>query len=155
MMSTPQKIHNAPENWNQFFYMYSRMEYALKASQYLQGGKEAKASWEKLASKANAVAVYDAIRLNELTEMLFREPPRKQIIIDRSLGWQTRGDEITDLKTLFRAVGTIRNNLFHGGKNVNNPDRARDNELIRAGIAVMEDLLELDPKLKENFCSVY
>jgi hypothetical protein len=81
-------------------------------------------------------------------------PPMKQFVSDGGL--EFRPDRYTgsfDLARIFELVRRVRNNLFHGGKFQNGPekDASRDQELLDAGITIMQACLDFDTNLRHWF----
>jgi len=73
--------------------------------------------------------------------------PRRQVVRDRQLGWEsiTRRVNESDEEFVLRLVKTARNNLFHGGKYPDGPaeEIARDRAILQAGLRVLEGCREL------------
>jgi hypothetical protein len=131
----------------QFFQVFSRMEYALKASGYNYGDGTAKANWDRFAlAVASSVNSPPSGEVGEAIAFLLDEPPKKQIIASGVLEWRVSpantGNKADDL---FVYIRRVRNNLFHGGKFNDHwfaPERSE--KLMAASLAVMFWAIELD-----------
>ncbi|MFQ6036692.1 MAG: hypothetical protein ACE5NM_12715 [Sedimentisphaerales bacterium] len=144
------------ETITKFFFFFSRFEYALKRAGYLQNGQKAKPDWDKF-TKDNE-SNFDPKKtktLRDACEYLLKKPPKEQVVQKGKLDFNVP----TEFKNMSRfgkavlAVKTVRNNLFHGGKYSNGPlsDPARDSELIKNCVILLEEMLELAPKVAKEF----
>ena len=102
----------------EMFRIFSRAEYALKASGFHNGEGDAKANWD-----AFALALLDFFgspateELSNSINYLLDNPPNKQIVNDGKIQWNTSlPQENNDAIKLFIFIRRERNNLFHGGK---------------------------------------
>lgn len=101
----------------EFFYCFSRFEFALKENHYLRSevpGENAEPSWEKFWRKFE-----NQYTPSTEARRLLANPPKRQIIgTEVTLDWRQVGlsDCRSDLAKVVRLVCTVRNNLFHGGK---------------------------------------
>ncbi len=126
-----------------FFFRFSRFEFALKENGYLkshQPGANAEPGWDEFVA---AHAKEYKISANAL--QLLASPPERQVVENgNTLSWRAVGleDCRSDLARIAKLLRTVRNNLFHGGKHGSadwdNPDRTR--QVLAAGSAVLEDL---------------
>lgn len=144
----------------EFFVLFSRFEYALKRSGFLRPNvPEAQADWGRFArenqtpfSESNSVSVAK----KEAVAYYEKEPPRKQLQQNGRLHWSDPlrpGDGETSLEFLCRAIGTVRNNLFHGGKFPQFPvqDVSRDEALLKHAKELLFELLELNAEVRRQF----
>jgi hypothetical protein len=82
------------------------------------------------------------------------------VVAGNQLQWQptVQGPGETDERFLLRLVGTVRNNLFHGGKYPYPfgpvPDVARNQQLLESAIAVLERCLAISPNVGSAFAEV-
>jgi len=126
-----------------FFFRFSRFEFALKENGYLMShepGTNAEPGWGEFVAKHSSK--YKCC-VNAL--QLLASPPEKQVVANgEALSWRTVGldDCRSDLEKTVRLLKTVRNNLFHGGKHGSddwdNPNRTR--QVIGASSAVLEEL---------------
>ena len=138
----------------QFFQVFSRMEYALKASGYNNGDGAAEANWKKFAlAVASSVNSPSSDEISEAITFLLKEPPKKQFIVSGALEWRdalaNTGNTADDL---FVYIRRVRNNLFHGGKFNGHwfaPDRSE--KLMGASLTVMTWVIELDPNVQAAY----
>jgi hypothetical protein len=140
-----------------FFYWFSRFEFALKENGYLKShkpGEKAEPGWQEFSDKwASQYAVSTEAAL------LLAKPPERQIVVAcDELDWKPVGlsDCKSDLAKVIRLVTTVRNNLFHGGKHggADWDDPARTEELLVAGKAVLGQLAKL-ASLEADYTQYY
>lgn len=140
---------------DQFFFRFSRAEYALKASRFLQNSGEAKADWDKYAN--NIRDTFDANRTEELknaVKYIKENPPKKQVVENGQLAWQQTDNESMHLALFLNVmVRRIRNNLFHGGKFQNgaSDDISRDLQLINSANIILLEMVGLHDEVKHYF----
>ncbi len=99
-----------------FFYRFSRFEFALKENRYLKNekvGKKAEASWEKFAKRWEA-----EYKLSKDALHLIDARPKRQVVGSNDLEFISVdfSDSDSDLVKVTRLLNVVRNNLFHGGK---------------------------------------
>jgi len=128
-----------------FFYWFSRFEYALKERRYLIShvvGQKVEPSWREFweAHEGNYIPSSSA-------RTLLDAKPKRQIVGETEHEFQDQPipHGASDLQRLATYVRTVRNNLFHGGKHGmtywDNPDRVR--LLLTATIIVLGELAEV------------
>jgi len=132
----------------EYFYWFSRFEFALKENKYLKdkrAGAGAKSNWEefRLKHQGNYVASNEARRLVDLH-------PKKQIVAENGgLEWRPVGFDHCDLESdlcrVITALQTVRNNLFHGGKHgdVDVDSKDRNVNLLTCSKIVLDQLAEM------------
>ena len=144
----------------QFFVFFSRMEYALKRSQYLRKapGDRAEPDWDQFAKAHAKEFLPDASEeLKTAVDYFRRSPPRKQVVKDGILQWsepQLKDPSESLLRWVIRVVCMVRNNLFHGGKfpgGFKAEDPSRDKSLLGHSICVLNAVLLLDAKVRHCF----
>jgi len=128
----------------EFFYWFSRFEFALKENGYLRSdvvGADAEPGWDKFVrTKKNAyTASPSAVNIVQLA-------PRKQVVTQGGgIGWRSNNATSANLGNVVGFLKTVRNNLFHGGKHGDkgwdDPERTR--ALLESGIAVLDELADL------------
>jgi hypothetical protein len=116
-----------------FFMTFTRTEYALKRAGYVEAGwsGEPRIKWDDFARSIGdtllnscSPAVAGAI------SYLSSNPPQKQVVRHGGLAWEPRtSDNLRDPVFLMRSITTVRNNLFHGGKEVRGMLAERDHRL--------------------------
>jgi hypothetical protein len=140
-----------------FFYWFSRFEFALKENGYLKShvpGDYADPGWTEFVDKWHTqYAASDEARF------LLASPPERQIVlVGNKLDWKPVGldDCKSDLARVVRLVKTVRNNLFHGGKHGgagwDKPKRAE--ELLAASKEILGQLAEL-ASIKADYTQYY
>ncbi len=137
----PNEIHGIAYD---FFFWFSRFEYALKEARILKDdtiGRPAEPGWTKfIASFEQAYKICDA------GKGLIAANPKRQIVAEFGLEFCDVGFKpgASDLERVVRLAQTVRNNLFHGGKHGSaywdDPESTR--RLLATTIAVLHDLAE-------------
>ena len=141
----------------EFFIVFSRFEYALKASGLFKRHPPDPPRWPKAEPDWDsfAVALRDTFNPNGTDELreacryLQESPPNQQVIIDDVVAWETpvRPDEETNIQFLLRMIRCVRNNLFHGGKyNVEmHEEKHRTEMLLRSSLVILDACLNVSP----------
>ena len=139
----------------EFFAIFSRFEYAMKATQYCrdEGGRAAPA-WKALANKLGGGIEGELQNhpARELIDYLLNEPPQVQKFVNGKIEFQAA--ELSGVNLGGKAIDgarRVRNNLFHGGKHTQHSAPERDTKLIKAAMAVLDTCLAIDPDLKSEF----
>lgn len=129
----------------EFFYRFSRFEFALK-----ENGK-VKAGWRGVAEPDWRTFVKEhegTYQLSERGKELLRSPPEVQKAKGgNSWEWAPLAFDLgaSELSRLVLAVKTVRNNLFHGGKHTAAgwDSHARVVFLLERGIELLDAFAEL------------
>lgn len=129
-----------------FFYWFSRFEFALKENGYLTStlvGARAQPDWGRFV-----VEHQDHYAPSQAASALIAANPLRQIVGESGtliFSDVPFADNATDLRRVVGLAKTVRNNLFHGGKhgsgNWDDPDRMV--ELLGITINVLNDLADL------------
>lgn len=137
----------------EFFYWFSRFEYALKMNKYLVSeavGAKAEPGWDRFAAKFGED--YEASA--EAKALLHLNPMRQVVTESKGLTWKEVGLAHcrNDLERVTLLLRTARNNLFHGGKTskANWDDLGRTRQLLEAGLAVLPQLADFG-SIKADF----
>src|ERR1700720_1973354 len=126
----------------EFFYWFSRFEFALKENGYLRNeriGAAAEADWNKFVARWHSTYSLSAAAMD-----LTAHAPGRQIVANSGLEFAAIQfpEKTSDLAKVVRFAKTVRNNLFHGGKHGfdswDEPDRMRF--LLRRVIEVLNEL---------------
>lgn len=144
----------------EFFLTFSRMEYALKASGFFKPGRgnppNAGPDWDRFAvSLRDKFQSEDNPQLREACEYLNDSPPWKQVIVNNELTWDSPSAwpaNESDIEYLLKMVGSVRNNLFHGGKHNRlheGPERTK--KLLNSSLVILKRCLALSPKVQKYF----
>ncbi len=140
-----------------FLMVFSRFEFALKRSGFVAGNeRRASANWDQFGSTNHQqFGICEDPALREATDLLCREPPKKQVFKDNRLQWEEIAHDPQEPQFLYvlRSVRTIRNNLFHGGKFPDGPvaDPARDRQLLQCALAVLRASVHFDSQVSSHF----
>ena len=139
---------------SKLFHVFSRTEYALKASGFNNGDGEAQANWRNFASAVEAVVANPSTpALQEAIDFYFNAPPKKQVIVGGVIQWQV-SDPQTDSRAdkLLIYVRRVRNNLFHGGKfNGHWFEPERSEPLLRHGLTILTACVESVPSVQKAY----
>lgn len=140
-----------PPRSDELFQLFSRFEYALKETGFVESGhaNEARASWDRFTIECLGEAFLDRVVREKLAPVLLRNPPSKQIAKGGRLDWAPCEPPKTTVE-LFRAVRRIRNNLFHGGKH-GDQDSDRNQALIAESICLLGEALEASADVQAAF----
>lgn len=136
------------------FQVFSRTEYALKASGFNNGDGPAEPNWRAFALTVEAViANPPSPELKEAIEFFFYAPPKKQVIVGGVIGWEVSEpptDSRADMLLLY--VRRVRNNLFHGGKfNRHWFEPERSEPLLRHSVTILQACVEAVPVVQAAY----
>lgn len=129
-----------------FFYWFSRFEFALKEHKYLKShtaGANADPGWGEFVKKWEGKYSTSA----EAIALMTAKPEQQIVAANHDLEWKTV--DLTacksDLARVVRLLKTVRNNLFHGGKHggAGWDDPKRTEMLLSYGRAVLDQLASL------------
>lgn len=150
-------LHMPADLTCEFLAVFSRMEYALKATRYASENEgRVTASWDRFANdidEAFGQVADDGFTV--AVNYLLTQPPRMQI---RQDGVLTFEDQVIDenqrrAQQTLLMVRTVRNNLFHGGKHL--PDgeveQGRNHELVRHSLTVLKQCVLLDALVRQCY----
>lgn len=139
----------------EFFGVFARFEYAMKATCYCTSDRYGNAlpDWRKLKeqlgqpiSEAETEPVVAAI------DYLLKKPPQVQMCVDdRPEFMELELDGENSGAKAIEAAKRVRNNLFHGGKHTPHSAPERDTSLIQASLAVIGACLAVDETLNTEF----
>jgi hypothetical protein len=143
----------------QFFYFFSRFEYALKRCKYNIGENNgAKADWDKFGNDLDEENLFSEIvesdeSFKKACDYLFDNSPKKQIARDYEISWTECPVDGRDFKNLFILVRRVRNNLFHGGKFPDMPIEGseRDELLLNNCLIILEKCRALNESINSSF----
>lgn len=124
----------------EFFYWFSRFEFALKENGYLKNhavGSKAEPGWNEFVKKWHRS--YDVSA--EAQRLLDANPEQQVVEANDALAWRAvdLATCTSKLARVVRLLQTVRNNLFHGGKHGgsgwDSPERTE--LLLSSGIEVL------------------
>lgn len=139
---------------SEMFHTFSRMEYALKASGFNNGNGEAKANWRDFAlSVEPLIDTPSTEALKEAIKFIMNEPPKKQMIIDGNIQWQSIEPQTnSQADKLLIYIRRIRNNLFHGGKfNGHWFEPERSEPLLQHSLVVLHECIDYVEDVKNAY----
>ncbi|SDU16172.1 hypothetical protein [Halopseudomonas salegens] len=133
----------------EFLAVFSRMEYALKSTEFADGGPaRVDPAWDRFANHIHErFTQLEDEHLAEAAKFLLEQRPRKQVLRDGRLQFVEQELEQGQRSTqqLLKMVRTVRNNLFHGGKY--SPDGevelGRNEHLIAASLEILKQCRRL------------
>jgi hypothetical protein len=141
----------------EFFFAFSRFEFALKENQFLKRhtpGVRAEPGWSEYVAKWES-----AYKPSSSAQLILDEKPEQQVVgLGDSLAWRpvNLNECKSTLAKVIRLLQTVRNNLFHGGKHggAGWDDPVRTSKLLRAGLFVVKELVELGG-LHADYAQIY
>ena len=153
-------LHMPRELACEFLAVFSRMEYALKATPAYVGGDENRvdALWDRFANEINGA--FEAISREdkefwEAVDYLLSRPPRKQVLRDAVLTFKDKVIDQNQRKAqqTLLMVRTVRNNLFHGGKHYPDGEReqGRNELLVRHSLEILKRSSSLSPDVRQRY----
>ena len=139
----------------EFFAIFSRFEYALKATDFCVAGRSGAAmpDWRAFRELIGAnLSSCDDIEVMSAIQFLITYPPQVQKAeegraVFRAVDLQGNNDG----ERAIEAAQRVRNNLFHGGKHTPNSPPERDEKLIRCSRLVLQACLKFRPGLHAEF----
>lgn len=140
---------------SEFFAVFARFEYAMKASRYCTSDRwnNAVPDWRTLKQDLGpALDKTSEEELRRAMAFLLGAPPLVQKCVDGAPSFQEvplAGN--TNGARALEAAKRVRNNLFHGGKHTPHTAPARDTELIEAALCVLRHCLETDRDLAGEY----
>lgn len=145
---------NLDELARKLFHVFSRAEYALKASGFNNGDGPAEANWRNFALSVDAlIANPTSPELKEAIDFFFNAPPKKQVIIGGVIQWEVSEPQTnSQADKLLVYVRRVRNNLFHGGKfNGHWFEPERSEPLLRHSLTILSACVESVPSVQEAY----
>lgn len=136
----------------EFFYLFSRFEFALKRAGYWRkNGNNVSPDWGEFVSKYKNIYMPNK-ELMTLFDRVRENPPSKQVEYLGCIIWKEYviNNKAPDLQIYTDIIRIIRNNLFHGGKY---GDRGWDNKervkfLLDFSCQIIKDISSMDEELK-------
>lgn len=133
-----------------FILWFSRVEYALKSDNTfsIQNNGHFQANWDALMNELAPHSIPQ--ELSEALTYIKSNPPLKQTGF---MQWQLV-QSTSDWDYLIRALKTVRNNLFNGGKHHTGPvlQPVRDRELLEHCLLIMRVISDMLPaSIKPTF----
>jgi hypothetical protein len=130
----------------EFFFWFSRFEFALKENGFLEQHKpdsDAQPGWKEFEKK-----YHTGYEPSGNARRLVQLAPKKQVVgRSDTLEWKTITfpPNTPELRKVVQFLKTIRNNLFHGGKHGGEDwdDKPRTAELLSVGKSVLDELATL------------
>lgn len=139
----------------EFFAVFARFEYAMKATRYCRGDRFGNAvpDWHSLKdSLGGAITETGDEDTDKAITYLVHEPPLVQKFIEERPEFrEAQLDGDTMGAQAIEAAKRVRNNIFHGGKHTPHSPPERDAKLVQAARAVLEVCLLADAELKSEF----
>lgn len=139
----------------EFFGVFARFEYAMKATSYCAGDRYGNAlpDWRELKEKlGQPVSEVETDQVVAAIACLLAEPPQVQMCVGgRPEFMELKLDGGNSGAQAIEAAKRVRNNLFHGGKHTPHSAPERDTSLIQASLAVIEACLAVDEILNTEF----
>lgn len=128
-----------------FFYWFSRFEFALKENGFLRNkapGSRAEAGWDCFVREYEGQYSPTAAGLS-----LIYKNPRRQMVGANELEFHDVAfdNQTSELGKVIGLLKTVRNNLFHGGKHGADgwDDPLRTQALLTLSISILDELAEV------------
>jgi hypothetical protein len=138
-----------------FFMLFARAEYALKKAEWLHSGNNGQiiVEWEEFAKTlGDKLTDPQDARIWESVRFLQQNAPCKLVCNGHKLRWEERKcTDSKDPKFVIRSVTTVRNNLFHGGKEIVGLMTERDRGLIESSLIVLAYCISLNERVANAF----
>jgi len=136
-----------------FLMLYSRFEYALKESGYLQGRGNAMASMKDFLTNIEDHFNPEVDNnLNHSVNYILNHPPRKQMKLDERLVWRDQEFNGSLIQELGEYVRRIRNSLMHGAKfHGQIREGGRNWRLLTSAMFIVEHWINLDDSVRDSF----
>lgn len=141
----------------EFLSVFSRMEYALKSTEFADGGPgRVEPAWDRFANHIHDrfTQIKDET-LHQSVNFLLDQPPRKQVLLEGRLRFIEQEIDKGQRSTqqLLKMIRTVRNNFLHGGKYA--PDGevepGRNEQLVRASLEVLKQCRFLHEKVSASY----
>lgn len=140
-----------------FFYWFSRFEFALKENKCLENnevGAIAQPGWQVFIKEW-----HKAYQMSAEAQAILDASPEQQVVeANRELAWRAvnLANCKSDLARVVRLLQTVRNNLFHGGKHggAGWDDPARTELLLKSGIQVLGQFATL-AGIEADYVQIY
>ena len=149
-------IDEHPAKADRLFKVMMRLEFALKEKGYcrVKNSQSLQVAWDKFAKECLDSDFFKKINAGGTADVLIKTPPKRQIRdTEGRLTWEESG-VVSNTQELIGSLRRVRNNLFHGGKS-GDPDRDRNDELVRAALCVIDAILQYNDDLRTIFEGKY
>lgn len=140
----------------EFFFVFSRLEFALKITGYLRPDATVPViDWTRFATAVEHVFSHPPSRdFAKAVQYLSTQPPRKQIVREGRITWSDGTPPTNDPpNSILLYVRRVRNNLFHGGKFKQHrlEYQARTPELLHHSLIVITTCIDATPDVHDAF----
>lgn len=138
-----------------FFMIFARTEYALKEAKYFKARSgPPEILWDEFARNIGAsLLASDEPAVQKAVKYLTENPPGKQVVKNGVLKFERRTSNRAENDPVFliRSITTVRNNLFHGGKEIEGHLAERDPRLLVSCLNLLSYAISLDPDVLHFF----
>ncbi len=146
----------------EFFFVFSRFEYALKRAGYFKPNRDgyAEPNWPAFAEMIKPIYRRDEnSSLDNAIGYLLSRPPQRQMVEkdkaeNKVIRWRKlkRRKNQNEIGWLLVIVRTVRNNLFHGGKYPYTPldEPARNKPLLESSLLVLGACLHWEETVRDD-----
>lgn len=140
----------------EFFILFSRAEYSLKAAGFFSGNAKASADWQKfsLTDEVQDILSYkEGKSLTLIIKEFLTSPPRKQVVVNSKLEWSDIASVgVCEAHMIILYINRVRNNLFHGGKfNGHWFEPERSELLLGHSLIILKAMLKALPSVNEAY----
>lgn len=143
-------LHMPAELACEFLAVFSRMEYALKATVFATENEgKVTAPWDRFANEIDeAFAQVTDEEFAAAVDYLLTHPPRKQVRKDGVLTFENQviDENQRRAQQALLMVRTVRNNLFHGGKYLpaGEVETGRNRQLVECSLTILKHCIGLN-----------
>jgi hypothetical protein len=139
-----------------FFMVFARAEFALKRQKdFVEERRDHsfRIRWDKFAQSIGSRFWDTESGITQRgLDYLKSNPPWRQVVRHGILGWEPLSSkQQASPLFLFRSITTVRNNLFHGGKELRWLMAERDRRLIESSLVVLAHCITLNKNVHEAF----
>jgi len=150
-------LHMPPELACEFLAVFSRMEHALKAGGFADGGENGiEPAWDRFANEIDsAFGKVGDKAFKEAVHFLLSKPPRRQVKKNGAIDFDDRKIDKAQTRTqqTLLMVRAVRNNLFHGAKHLPSGEReaGRNEALVSHALTVLNYCIPLHEDVRRNY----
>ncbi|WP_040726167.1 hypothetical protein [Thiomicrorhabdus sp. Kp2] len=138
----------------EFFKIFARAEYSLKASGFNRGDGNAEADWSAFSKQVKSLIQNpNNQQLQAAIDFVISQPPKKQVIVNGKIEWSDSNPTFPDkAENLLVYIRRVRNNLFHGGKfNGHWFEPERSEQLISKSLIILKACINHNKDTKKAY----
>lgn len=152
-------LHLSADLACKFLAVFSRMEYALKATPPYaldDGNNRISTGWDRFANDINEdFCALDDKPFVAAVDYIWNRPPRKQVFRDGVVAFadQTIDENQRKAQQVLLMVRAVRNNLFHGDKHLPDGEQeaGRNEMLVQNSLIILEQCSKLRDEVRKRY----